>query len=88
MAKEDLAAEAGEKQEPAPRLASSFAELGICKEMVEACNLMGWEEPGRLFIALARRDALQKRRRVATGGPAHCASSTLSSRWWLGLPAS
>jgi len=48
MAKEDLAAEAGEKQEPAPRLASTFAELGICKELVEACDLMGWKEPTRI----------------------------------------
>jgi len=48
MAKEDLAAEAAEKQEPAPRLASSFAELGICKELVEACDLMGWKEPTRI----------------------------------------
>jgi superfamily II DNA/RNA helicase len=48
MAKEDLAVEAGEKQEPARRLASTFAELGICKELVEACDLMGWKEPTRI----------------------------------------
>ncbi|KAG2543909.1 hypothetical protein PVAP13_9NG776600 [Panicum virgatum] len=50
MAKEDLAIEAGDK----PRLASKFAELGICKDLVEACkDLMGVElegarqDPGR-----------------------------------------
>ncbi|RLN39017.1 hypothetical protein C2845_PM01G00740 [Panicum miliaceum] len=48
MANEDLAVEAGEKQDPAPRLASTFAELGICKELVEACDLMGWKEPTRI----------------------------------------
>ncbi|KAF8780191.1 hypothetical protein HU200_001856 [Digitaria exilis] len=49
MAKEDAAVvEAAEKQEPAPRLASTFAELGICKELVEACDLMGWKEPTRI----------------------------------------
>ncbi|CAO2148870.1 unnamed protein product [Urochloa humidicola] len=25
-----------------------FAELGICKELVEACDLMGWKEPTRI----------------------------------------
>ncbi|RLN15940.1 hypothetical protein C2845_PM02G39330 [Panicum miliaceum] len=44
MAKEDLAVEVGDK----PRLASTFAELGICKELVEACDLMGWKEPTRI----------------------------------------
>nr|CAB3502192.1 unnamed protein product [Digitaria exilis] len=48
MAKEDAVLEAVEKQEPAPRLASTFAELGICKELVEACDLMGWKEPTRI----------------------------------------
>lgn len=48
MAKEDLVVDAGEKQEPAPRLALTFAELGICKELVEACDLMGWKEPTRV----------------------------------------
>ena len=38
--------EAGDK----PRLASKFAELGICEDLVEACDLMGWnwKEPARI----------------------------------------
>uniref|UniRef100_K3YMU0 DEAD-box RNA helicase Q domain-containing protein n=1 Tax=Setaria italica TaxID=4555 RepID=K3YMU0_SETIT len=35
MAKEDLVVDA----------ASTYAELGICKELVEAFDLMGWKEP-------------------------------------------
>uniref|UniRef100_K3YMJ3 DEAD-box RNA helicase Q domain-containing protein n=1 Tax=Setaria italica TaxID=4555 RepID=K3YMJ3_SETIT len=34
--------------EPAPCLASTFVEVGICKELVEACDLMGWKEPIRV----------------------------------------
>ncbi|KAK3148538.1 hypothetical protein QOZ80_3BG0296300 [Eleusine coracana subsp. coracana] len=47
---EDVVAGAGEKQqeEPAPRLASTFAELGLCPELVEACDAMQWKQPTRI----------------------------------------
>ncbi|KAL6660000.1 hypothetical protein ACP70R_002122 [Stipagrostis hirtigluma subsp. patula] len=68
MAKEEDTVEVpGEEQEPARRQASTFAELGICTELVEACDAMGWKEPttiqseaippaleGRDLIALAQ----------------------------------
>ncbi|GJN09270.1 hypothetical protein PR202_ga27260 [Eleusine coracana subsp. coracana] len=47
---EDVVAGADEKQqeEPAPRLASTFAELGLCPELVEACDAMQWKRPTRI----------------------------------------
>ncbi|CAN6223983.1 unnamed protein product, partial [Urochloa humidicola] len=61
------AVEAGEKQEPVPRVASTFAELGICKELVEACDLMGWKEPTRIQ-AEAIPHALQGPDSIGTDG--------------------
>ncbi|CAN6357808.1 unnamed protein product [Urochloa humidicola] len=56
-----------EKAPPAARQASTFAELGICSELVDACDAMGWKAPtgiqaeaiphalqGRDVIALAQ----------------------------------
>lgn len=50
MANGDADVEAGGngKQEPAARQASTFAELGICAELVEACDALGWKEPTRI----------------------------------------
>ncbi|XP_066306676.1 DEAD-box ATP-dependent RNA helicase 10-like [Miscanthus floridulus] len=50
MANGDAAVEAvgNGKEEPAARQASTFAELGICAELVEACDAMGWKEPTRI----------------------------------------
>ncbi|XP_062216990.1 DEAD-box ATP-dependent RNA helicase 10 [Phragmites australis] len=48
MAKEDVVEGAGERQEEPARQASTFAELGICAELVEACDAMGWKEPTRI----------------------------------------
>lgn len=46
---EDVLAGAADKQEePAPRLASTFAELGLCQELVEACDAMQWKQPTRI----------------------------------------
>ena len=44
----------------------------------------------KLFIARATRvEAVAEGRAALTvGGPAHCTSSTLRSRWWLAPPAS
>nr|ACN27776.1 unknown [Zea mays] len=50
MANGDAAVEVGGngEQEAAARQASTFAELGICAELVEACDAMGWKEPTRI----------------------------------------
>ncbi|KAF0910006.1 hypothetical protein E2562_001254 [Oryza meyeriana var. granulata] len=42
--------EAQEAAEPEPtaRRPSTFAELGICPELVAACDAMGWKEPTRI----------------------------------------
>ena len=40
-------------------LASTFAELGICKELVEACDLMGWKEPTRILQELLEHREVQ-----------------------------
>ncbi|KAL6847508.1 hypothetical protein ACP4OV_022534 [Aristida adscensionis] len=53
MAEEERAVEAAgeeqeQEQEPARRQAATFAELGICKELVEACDAMGWKAPTRI----------------------------------------
>jgi ATP-dependent RNA helicase DDX47/RRP3 len=50
--------------EPEPEAeASTFAELGICKELVDACDAMGWKQPtkiqaGAIPHALQGRDVI------------------------------
>uniref|UniRef100_A0A453ATR2 DEAD-box RNA helicase Q domain-containing protein n=1 Tax=Aegilops tauschii subsp. strangulata TaxID=200361 RepID=A0A453ATR2_AEGTS len=43
----------GEAQQPEPEPepaaeASTFAELGVCRELVEACDAMGWKQPTKI----------------------------------------
>jgi ATP-dependent RNA helicase DDX47/RRP3 len=46
---EVVVAGAAEKQkEPAPRLASTFADLGLCPELLQACDAMQWKQPTRI----------------------------------------
>uniref|UniRef100_M8BK78 DEAD-box ATP-dependent RNA helicase 10 n=1 Tax=Aegilops tauschii TaxID=37682 RepID=M8BK78_AEGTA len=58
----------GEAQQPEPEPepaaeASTFAELGVCRELVEACDAMGWKQPtkiqaGAIPHALQGRDVI------------------------------
>ncbi|KQK14842.1 DEAD-box ATP-dependent RNA helicase 10 isoform X3 [Brachypodium distachyon] len=44
-----MAAEREPELEPEPVAeASTFAELGICRELVDACDAMGWKEPTKI----------------------------------------
>uniref|UniRef100_A0A453NAJ4 DEAD-box RNA helicase Q domain-containing protein n=1 Tax=Aegilops tauschii subsp. strangulata TaxID=200361 RepID=A0A453NAJ4_AEGTS len=37
--------------EPEPAAeASTFVELGICPELVEACDAMGWKQPTKIQV--------------------------------------
>ncbi|KAG8062074.1 hypothetical protein GUJ93_ZPchr0003g18248 [Zizania palustris] len=46
---EQVAAAGGGEVQPEPaRRASTFAELGICPELVAACDAMGWRGPTRI----------------------------------------
>lgn len=35
------------EQEPIAEV-STFAELGICRELVDACDAMGWKQPTKI----------------------------------------
>ena len=40
-----------QQQQPEPEPVadvSTFAELGICKELVDACDAMGWKQPTKI----------------------------------------
>uniref|UniRef100_A0A0D9WUX3 RNA helicase n=1 Tax=Leersia perrieri TaxID=77586 RepID=A0A0D9WUX3_9ORYZ len=65
---EEEEVEAGEAQQgEAPvRRASTFAELGICGELVSACDAMGWKEPTGIQ-AEAIPHALQGRDLIGLG---------------------
>lgn len=53
MAVDKVVAGGGKAQQSEPELepaaeASTFAELGICPELVEACDAMGWKQPTKI----------------------------------------
>ncbi|XBH61471.1 hypothetical protein VPH35_115904 [Triticum aestivum] len=68
MAVDKVVAGGGEVQqsepEPEPAAeASTFVELGICPELVEACDAMGWKQPTKIQVgaiphALKGRDLI------------------------------
>jgi ATP-dependent RNA helicase DDX47/RRP3 len=74
---EAVVAGAAEKQEdPAPRLASTFADLGLCPELLEACHAMQRKQPTRIQAETIPH-ALQ--------GNMHRPPSRI---WWLVIAAS
>jgi ATP-dependent RNA helicase DDX47/RRP3 len=87
MANGDAAVEAGGngKEEPAARQASTFAELGICAELVEACDAMGWKEPTRIQ-AEAIPHALQGTTAVPLG-VVRCTRRAVPPLWRAGAAA-
>lgn len=62
-----MAVEREPELEPEPVAeASTFAELGICKELVDACDSMGWKEPTKIQAG-AIPHALQGRDLIGLG---------------------
>uniref|UniRef100_A0A0D9X2G9 RNA helicase n=1 Tax=Leersia perrieri TaxID=77586 RepID=A0A0D9X2G9_9ORYZ len=66
LRREAMGEEAEAEETPAAARPTTFTELGVCPELVEACDAMGWKEPTRIQ-AEAIPYALQGRDVIGVG---------------------